>query len=76
MSDVEKILYAIFGGIIGLAILSVIVSKKANVPQVIQATSAGLANVVAAAVNPLNNVPNNGNNANAFQSRWVARLCS
>jgi len=55
---------AIFGGVITLAILSVIVSKKSATAQDLQAASSALANVVAAAVNPVHTAQTNGNIGN------------
>lgn len=53
MSELTKSLTAIATAIIGLAILSVIVSKQANTSGVIQAASAGLATDIQAAVSPV-----------------------
>jgi len=61
MENFGKIIYTIFGGVITLAIISVIISKKSEAPQVIQAGSSALANIVAAAVNPVNTSSTNGN---------------
>lgn len=67
MGNVEKLVMAIFGGVIVLAIWSVVVSKKSQTPQVIQAASTALARVVAAAVNPISTANTNGHlGANAF----------
>lgn len=69
MKDVENVLMAIFGGIIVLAIWSVVVSRKSQTPQVIQATSTALARVVSAAVNPISTASTNGNlGANTFSA--------
>jgi hypothetical protein len=52
---------AIFGGVVTIAIISVIISKKSQTPAVLQAASSALANVVAAAVKPINTATTNGN---------------
>lgn len=62
MDKIGQMILAIFGGVITLAIISVIISKKSQSPQVLQAASSALANVVAAAVNPVNTSSTNGNN--------------
>lgn len=64
MGNVDKLVMAIFGGVIILAIWSVVVSRKSQTPQVIQAASSALANVVAAAVNPVSTTSTNGNLGN------------
>jgi hypothetical protein len=61
MQDVEKLVLAVFGGVITLAIISVIIGKNSKAPQAIQAISSGLANVVAAAANPVGTASTNGN---------------
>lgn len=67
MEMADKIVMAIFGGIITLAIISVIVGQKSQAPKVIQASSSFIANIVAAAVNPVNTANTNGNlGANNF----------
>ena len=53
MDDLTKILTAIFGGVVLIALASVIVSKRSQAPQAIHAISSGIANIVAAAVNPV-----------------------
>lgn len=60
MDNATKIITAVFGGILFLAIVSVIVSRKSQAPQAIQAISSGIANIVGAAVSPA--AVNNGNN--------------
>lgn len=64
LSDVWKELLAIFGGVVTIAIISVIISKKSQTPAVLQAASSALANVVAAAVKPVNTATTNGNLGN------------
>lgn len=55
---------AIFSAIIGLAILSVIVSRRSQAPQVIQASASALSNVIRAAVDPVATAATNGNLGN------------
>ena len=69
MDKIEAVIMAIFGSVITLAIVSVIISKKSQTPQVIQAASSALANIVAAAVNPLQTSATNGNLGNNSFSR-------
>lgn len=66
MDDFTKIITAIFGGVLTLAIISVVISKKSAAPQAIQAISSGIANIVGAAVNPA--ATNNGNNGTSMFS--------
>lgn len=67
MGDFEKLITMIFGGVLTLAIISVIISKKSQAPAVIQASASALSNVIGAAVNPVQTSVTNGNNgANAF----------
>jgi hypothetical protein len=67
MDSVEKIVFAIFGGIITLAIVSTFVGRNSKGPEVIQASGSFLANIVAAAVAPINTAATNGNlGANPF----------
>lgn len=61
MDSIEKIVFAIFGGIITLAIISTFVGKNSKAPEVIQASGSFLANIVAAAVAPINTASTNGN---------------
>lgn len=44
---------AIVGGVIGLAVISVLVSRQAQTPTVLSAAGSALANVVNAAVSPV-----------------------
>ena len=53
MQDWTNTLIAIVVAVIGLATLSVILSKNANTTGVIQAGSSGLASVINAAVSPV-----------------------
>lgn len=65
MSEVEKLITAIFGGVLALAIVSVILSQKSQTPQVLNAASGGLAQLIAAAVNPVQTSGSNGNLGNS-----------
>ena len=60
MQALTKLLLTVFGGVIALAMISVVISRRSRAPEAIGALSNGLAGVVAAAVNP--NSTNNGNN--------------
>lgn len=53
MKDFGSALLAIFGGVISLAIVSVLVSQKAQTGSVIGAGGNALANVITAAVAPV-----------------------
>jgi len=53
MDDLGKIVMAIFGGIIVIAIVSVVVGRKSQAPAAIQSLGTALSSVVAAAVNPV-----------------------
>ncbi len=46
-------LMAVFTAIIGLAMVAVIVSQKANTAKVLQALTSGVGNVIGAAVSPV-----------------------
>lgn len=61
MDEIVQAGIGVFTGIVTLAIISVIISRKSQTPQVINAFSSALANVVAAAVNPINTATTNGN---------------
>jgi hypothetical protein len=61
MDKIGNMILAIFGGVITLAIVSVVISKNSQSPQVLQGASSALANVVAAAVNPVHTAATNGN---------------
>lgn len=56
-----KILVGLFAGVVTLATISVVISRKSQTPQVIQATASALSNVVAAAVNPVHTSATNSN---------------
>jgi cell shape-determining protein MreC len=69
LSDWSKGLVALITAIVVIAIIAVIVGRNSTAPKVIQAGFSGLGNVVAAAVNPVNNSAQNGNlGANAYTS--------
>jgi PRD1 phage membrane DNA delivery len=53
MSEIEKALTGIVTAIIGIAILSVIVSNKANTSGVIQSAASGFGNILAVATSPV-----------------------
>lgn len=59
MEHIGPTLISVAAGIIGLAIVAVIVAQKAQTSQVIQAGGTALASVIKAAVAP---VANSGNN--------------
>lgn len=61
MDDISKIVVAFFGGIITVAIVSVIVSRKSQAPQAISAIGGAVSRVVAAAVNPVSQAYGYGN---------------
>lgn len=67
-SDIGSGLVAIGGLIITVAIVSVIVGHNSKAPGLVQATGSALGNVIAAAVNPVGNAANNGNNNSTFSS--------
>lgn len=58
MDDFTKLISVIFGGVVLIAIVSVIVSRQSQAPQAIRAISSGIGNVVAAAVQPVTNAIN------------------
>lgn len=61
MKDFATVMLSIVGAIIGLAIVSVIVSKKSQAPDVISATANALSTVISAAVSPAATASTNGN---------------
>jgi PRD1 phage membrane DNA delivery len=61
VKDAIALASAVVTGIIGLAIVSVIVSRKSQTPQVIGAATSFLSNIVAAAVSPASTAATNGN---------------
>jgi hypothetical protein len=63
MDEAVKVAVGIFTGFVTLAIISVIISRQSQTPQVIQAVSSAVANIVAAAVNPVHTAATNANPA-------------
>lgn len=61
MDNLEKIILAVFGGVITIAIISTFVGKNSQAPAVIAASGTFLSNIVAAAVAPINTATTNGN---------------
>lgn len=59
-------LVAIVGAIIGVSILSVILSRRSSTTALVQTTGSTLSNVIAAAVSPANAATNGNNGQNAF----------
>lgn len=53
MSSIGPTFLAVVGGIIGLAIVAVLVSQKAQTSSVIQGAGTALSNVLATAVSPV-----------------------
>jgi hypothetical protein len=53
MGSIGPGIVAAVAGIIGLAIVAVIVSKQAQTPQVVQAGGSALSSVISAAVSPV-----------------------
>ena len=53
MSNISGTIVAVISGIIGLAIVAVIVSQRAQTPQVIQSTGSALSSIIGAAVAPI-----------------------
>lgn len=69
MDNVEKIVLAVFGGVITIAIVATFVGRNSKAPDVIAASGNFLSNIVAAAVNPLNTAATNGDlGANFFSN--------
>lgn len=58
MNAIGPGIVAIIAGIIGLAIVAVIVSKNAQTPQVFQGAGSALASVIGAAVQPVTSAGN------------------
>lgn len=61
MDNALKAGLAVVSAILGLAMLSVIVSRRSQTPQVISAAGSTLANVISAAVSPASTAATNGN---------------
>ena len=62
MNGISNSAVAVISAIIGLALVSVIVSRNAAAPQVVAAAGTALSQVIAAAVNPAGSASTNGNN--------------
>lgn len=60
MNEVSGTLITILTSIVGLAVIAVIVSKRAQTPDVLKASGEALSSVIAAAVAPLGAGNNNG----------------
>ena len=60
MSEITPTIITIVTSIVGLAMLAVIVSQRAQTPTVISSAGSALANVIAAAVSPLGGDGNGG----------------
>ena len=77
MDNFSSILLTIFGGIITLALVSVIVGRKSQAPQAIQAIGGAISNVVAAAVNPVSADYGFGNgNSTSTSPAYISGLAS
>jgi hypothetical protein len=59
MNAIGPGLVAIVAGIIGLAVIAVLVSQKANTPQVFQGAGSALASVIGAATAPVTGATSN-----------------
>jgi PRD1 phage membrane DNA delivery len=67
MNTLLETLVGIFTGVVTVSIIAVIVSRRSQTPQVIQAGSTALARVVSAAVSPVSTAGTNANyNAYTF----------
>jgi hypothetical protein len=55
LDNIGPTLITVVGGIVGLAIVAVIVSKKAQTPDVVKAGGSALSSIIAAAVAPVSN---------------------
>ena len=64
MNNALSVITAILGAIIGLAILSVLISPNAETSNVVGATGNALANILKAATAPVTGAANNGNLGN------------
>jgi membrane DNA delivery protein len=53
MNNIGPTFVAVIGGIIALAMVAVLVSKKAQSPAVIQSTGSALSSIINAAVSPV-----------------------
>ena len=76
MQDLENFVLLIFGGILTVAIVSVLVGSNSKFPAAIQATSSGLSNIVGTAVNSANSPANNGSNSFSLPAGTMGTLGS
>ena len=53
MKDISAALLAVFAGILSLAIVSVLISRESQTPDVIRAAATALSKVISAAVTPV-----------------------
>jgi hypothetical protein len=65
MSEGLTVISALASAVIGLAIISVIVSKNANTASVISSAATGFGNIIHAAVQPVSGSGTGGNLANS-----------
>jgi hypothetical protein len=68
MDKALQAVLAIVSGVIGLAIVSVIFSRRAQTTEVIQSAGGALANIITAATNPYTGQPNGFSNAGGLGS--------
>lgn len=68
MESLTKLALTVFGGIITLAIISVIIGRNSKAPQAISAISGGISNVIGAAVSPQSTETNGNNGRNVYSS--------
>jgi PRD1 phage membrane DNA delivery len=68
MSDIGPTFVAVISGILGLAIVAVLVSRNAQTPAVLSGAGSALANVIAAATGP---VTGNGSGGSFGNQRGV-----
>jgi hypothetical protein len=59
LDHIGPTLISVVGGIVGLAVVAVIVSKKAQTPAVLQGAGSALAQVIGAAVGPVSGASGN-----------------
>jgi len=68
MNDLTSAILAIVSGAFALAIISVLVSRQSQTPNVIQASGSALSGVIAAAVNPVTQSNPTSLGSNAFSA--------
>lgn len=68
MSDFEKVVTTIFGGILLLAVISVIVGRNSTAVAAIQAFGQALSSTVGAAVNPVSKSSTGASSSNGVNS--------